>query len=600
MTLLSIFWGYCSGVALLKEGVVLAAVSEERFSRIKNDSTFPINSINWLFQTFSMNSKDIDKIIMVSNDVGTDYIILKKNEWTVSDYLYENHHYWKEKLLNGVEFSKDLFFDVMSHKIDVNQYPKEYWTKKVEERNFNSFGDDKNYLVANFFGLSEESVMNIEHHRSHAYYSYYSSNFIGEKTLAFTADGWGDGKNGTVGMFNEDGTYEILHTYTNCNIARIYRYMTLLLGMKPSEHEYKVMGLAPYGKSEHAQKALEVFKSTLYVDGLEFKWKIQPTDSYFWFKERLEGVRFDSLAWALQEWTEDILCQWVKNVISYYKVRKIVFSGGVSMNVKAMGKIGLLDEVESIFIGGSAGDESHIIGAALCAYTDLQVAKKNNKPWNPFSHLFLGPEFFYDDEKQIINKIDNLAYEIIENYKLIDVVNLLLNGNIIARRMGKLEFGQRSLGNSSILADPSRLDIKDKINSAIKNRDFWMPFAPVILDTFVSDYLVNPKELRSPYMTLAFKTTSKGYEAMKAACHPSDKTCRAQILEEESNPQLYSLLSIFAEKSGRGALMNTSFNLHGYPIVNSPSDALYVFENSHLDALMLNHYLIIKKKEYTL
>ena len=171
---------------------------------------------------------------------------------------------------------------------------------------------------------------------------------------------------------------------------------------------------------------------------------------------------------------------------------------------------------------------------------------------------------------------------------------MLYDGNIIARSVGKMEFGQRSLGNRSILADPSKLDVKEKINSAIKNRDFWMPFAPVILDSYSEKYLINPKNIKSPYMTLAFNTTQLGYDAMKAACHPSDRTCRAQILYKTSNVELYNLLDEFESISGRGALMNTSFNLHGYPIVNSPKDAVYVFENSDLDCLALNNYLIKK------
>ena len=166
---------------------------------------------------------------------------------------------------------------------------------------------------------------------------------------------------------------------------------------------------------------------------------------------------------------------------------------------------------------------------------------------------------------------------------------------ILARCVDRMEFGQRSLGNRSILADPVQTNVKERINAAIKNRDFWMPFAPIILDTFSSIYLNNPKNLSSPYMTLAFDTTPIGYECMIAACHTADRTARPQILERHANPALYDLLHDFSLLTGRGALLNTSFNLHGYPIVNNPVEALYVFKNSQLDGLLLNNYLIMKQ-----
>jgi carbamoyltransferase len=592
MVILSIFWGLCSSAAIYKDGKILAAISEERFTREKNDTCFPALSIEWILKECNIKSCEIDKVALASSD-GVDYIFLAKHKWSVDDYLQENSNYWKDKMLNKPGFDKSLFFDVMPHKIKTNQYPSVYWNKCVEEKNVDNFLQDKNKLVADFLNVPEKNIVTIEHHRSHAYYSYYTSPFRGEKVLAFTADGWGDGKNATVGIFDENGKYKMEYINTECNIARVYRYMTLLLGMKPSEHEFKVMGLAPYGKEKYAERALQVFRSTLYVDGLEFKWHTKPSDSYYWFKDRLEGVRFDNIAFALQKWTEDLLVQWVKNAIQKYDIHKIVFSGGVSMNVKAMGKLAELKEVDDIFIGGSAGDESHVISAPYCVAEDYSSSWNSNDIEN-LSHLYLGMEFGEKDEREVVGTLNPLKYQVIENYSNKQVAELLYDGNIIARSVGKMEFGQRSLGNRSILADPSKLDVKEKINSAIKNRDFWMPFAPIILDSYSKKYLINPKNIRSPYMTLAFDTTQLGYDAMKAACHPSDRTCRAQILHESSNVKLYDLLNEFESLSGRGALMNTSFNLHGYPIVNSPKDAVYVFKNSELDCLVLDNYLIKK------
>ncbi len=186
--------------------------------------------------------------------------------------------------------------------------------------------------------------------------------------------------------------------------------------------------------------------------------------------------------------------------------------------------------------------------------------------------------------------LDKKKFEIIENPENKRIAEVLFEGKILARAAGRMEFGQRALGNRSILADPIHLKIKEKINSAIKCRDFWMPFAPVVMDTFVERYLLNPKSLESPHMTLSFDTTEEGYDAMSAACHPADRTARAQILKEHDNPELYSLLKAFQHLTGRGALLNTSFNLHGFPIVNSPSEAVDVLVNSGLDGLILNYF----------
>ena len=207
----------------------------------------------------------------------------------------------------------------------------------------------------------------------------------------------------------------------------------------------------------------------------------------------------------------------------------------------------------------------------------------------------MGPESDLEDEKKLINLLDKNKYLIESDLTPRAIAHCLTKGNIIGRCVGKMEFGQRALGNRSIIADPSNIAIKEKINSAIKNRDFWMPFAPIILDKYANRYLVNPKNLESPHMTIGFQTTELGYKKMIAACHPADKSARPQILEKKHNPSLYETILEFSKLNNCGAVLNTSFNLHGYPIVNTAMDAFYVFENSDLDILLLNNFMIKKK-----
>jgi carbamoyltransferase len=567
-------------------------VSEERFSRIKNDDSFPARAIKFCLEEGGISPEELDGVAIASFEAPFDKILLRQSTWTVDDYLREQYFRWYPYFYGEQSEIKELL-EIFPDKINLNFYPSEYWKENYLKGDQQlKFCKDREKIVADFLGIERDKVYRIEHHRCHAAYAYYSSSFREKEILVFTIDGYGDGLNATIGIYDRTGYYKRIYETGECNIGRIYRYMTLLLGMKPNEHEYKVMGLAPYGKEKYGKKALKVFRSTLYVDGIKFKWNIKPKDSYFWFKERLEGVRFDNIAWGLQTWTEELLTTWIKNAVNKFGIRSVVISGGVAMNIKAMGKIAMMPEVEELFVGGSGSDESMAISAGICLAEDLSEQWDAREVF-PIENLYLGPRAKKEDELKAIKKLDRQRYRILEYPGSEFIANLLAKGKILARCSDRMEFGQRALGNRSILADPIDLRVKERINAAIKNRDFWMPFAPVIMDKFVSKYLKNHKNIQSPYMTIGFDTTTEGYDAMIAACHPADKTARPQILTKEMNPQLYEILEEFSNLTGRGALLNTSFNLHGYPIVNTPEDAIYVFENSDLDGLILNNYLIL-------
>lgn len=599
MNILSIYTALPTSVSIFQDGRIIAATQEERFSRKKNDESFPAESIKYCLEQAGLAFSDLDAIA-IAGFVGASFedTVTRKSRWSVKDYLREQYERWLPISMGKPEMSRSLL-EIFPEKIDLKLYPKNILTPLLEDRNRNEiFQKDRAEIFSRCLDYPKNKIHYIEHHRCHAAYSYYASPFRGERVLALTVDGIGDGLNATIGIFDETGAYERVYQTNECNIGRIYRYMTLLLGMKPNEHEFKVMGLAPYGKEKYSEDALKVFKQTLFVDGIEFKWHEKPSDSYFWFRERLEGMRFDSIAYALQVWVEDLLVEWVKNSILHFDISKVVMAGGVAMNIKAMGKIAALPCVSDIFIGGSASDESMAVSAGICLAEDLTILSGGN--WDSrniesLPHLYLGPKATSQQEDILVGSLASSDYDICREPTASQIAELLYRGKILARCAGRMEFGQRSLGNRSILADPANLIIKDKINAAVKSRDFWMPFAPVMLDTYVDRYLINPKNIKSPHMTIGFETTPEGYEAMIAACHPGDRTARAQILHQDANPDLYELLLAFELVSGRGALLNTSFNLHGHPIVNTPEDALYVFENSGLDGLILNEYLILKK-----
>tara|TARA_B100000787_G_scaffold169292_1_gene160087 strand:- start:2691 stop:4493 length:1803 start_codon:yes stop_codon:yes gene_type:complete len=598
MKILSVYGSLPSTVSLIIDNKVISSVNEERFTRKKNDSIFPRNAINYCLKNSNIKSQDLDGVAIASLISPFDDNLVRRCDWSVEDYLKEQVDIWKPFLVDKTDMVQKSLLEVFPEKIDFNQFPADYanniikGSDRLAKHNVN-----KLKIMADYLKISHSKVKTIDHHKAHAYYSYYTSNMIGKRVLAFTADAMGDNLNATISIFDENGNWKRHYATNECGIARIYRYITLLLGMKPNEHEFKVMGLAPYGKEKYAIKAYEVFAKTLKVSGTEFVWGIKPGDSYYWFKDQLEGVRFDSIAWGLQKWLEELLIKWTENSIKKFGIKNIIYSGGLAMNIKAMGKIAELDCVDNIFVGGSASDESLAISSGICMTEDMHI--ENNKVWNfkDFSriqNLYLGPKAEIDEEKKIINNL-NEDYIFEEDVSSKNVAKYMSQGKIIGRCVGRMEFGQRALGNRSILADPRDILIKEKINRAIKNRDFWMPFAPIILDKFANEYLINPKNLESPHMTIGFQTTELGYKKMIAACHPADKSARPQILVKHHNPELYELLEEFQKLTDCAAVLNTSFNLHGYPIVNTPSEAFYVFENSDLDILLLNNFLIKKK-----
>lgn len=601
MKVMGMYWGICSTAALLMDRHLAAAVSEERFTRVKNDDVFPAQAIRWCLDSQGLKPQELDGVSIAAFVQGYDYTLLRVGRFTIDDYLLEQRSFWKPSLLEGKQVSR---LDVMRHCVDMDQYPSEYWKHTFESSQRDNFDSDREMIVANFLEIDPSKVRRIDHHRCHAAYGYFTSPFVGQEALVLTVDGWGDDCNATINIVRANGVVENKKKIINCNIGRIYRYVTLLLGMKPNEHEYKVMGLAPYAKGRVIDKPYKVFSETLSVDGLGFKWKTKPGDSYFWFKDRLEGCRFDGIAAGLQLWVEDLLTEWVSHAVRYYGIRNVVLSGGVAMNVKAMGKIGALPEVDRLFVGGSSADESLALAAPICLAQDL--AQERGEKWvadgRAIPSLYLGPNGDGLEETAFLRTVvDKKVFDIIASPTADDIAALLAGERygrkiVIARCAGRTEFGQRALCNRSILADPIETAVIPRINYMIKNRDFWMPFAPVVMDRYVGRYLVNPKGHESPHMTLGFETTDEGWRAMPAGCHQADRSCRPQILKKEDNPPMYDILEAFERRTGRGALLNTSFNLHGYPIVNTVADAWDVFVRSGLDALLLNTHLVIKKQ----
>ena len=242
-------------------------------------------------------------------------------------------------------------------------------------------------------------------------------------------------------------------------------------------------------------------------------------------------------------------------------------------------------------------DESNAIGAAYLGYLERCTGLGRPAVVGPFTSAYLGPGIDLAEIESVVRSRSlGARYQVKESHDVeAKIAELLAGGDVVARVSGRMEFGARALGNRSILANPSDGRVAGRINRMIKQRDFWMPFAPTVLREREADYLVNPKGLASPYMMLAFPTNLHRRDDLVAAVHPQNGTARPQILDEAANPGYYRVIREFEARTGIGAVLNTSFNLHGEPLVCSAADAVDTFERSGLPHLALGHWLISKK-----
>lgn len=600
MKILSIIWS-TSTAALMIDGEIVACVGEERFSRVKNEDAYPLHAIESVLRIANIKSGEIDLVVFSGERFDAEALLCHKHSrFSIQDRLKEQRDYWYPRLL----LKKDVsFLDVFKDKLDTKQYPGDWgnvldFIKNGDKKKANEFYRDfRKKVVSGHLGIDPRKIIFAHHHRAHGYYAYYGSPLKKDRTLILTADAWGDDMNASVSLADEKGI-KLLSSSTDFMIGRLYRYITLILGMKPDEHEYKVMGLAAYAKPKYYQKELSVFENTMRVDGLGFTYKERPSDLYFYFRDKFEASRFDAVAGAIQKYTENILVEWVSNALKKTKTNKICFGGGVAMNIKAIMEIAKLPELKEIFICPTPSDESLAIGAAYVAMHDVCVARKENPRFylKPLANAYLGPQASAKEINDVIKKAREKGYFVQQGHNLKYIAGLIAKGKVIGRCVGRSEFGARALGNRSIIADPRNVDIIKVINERIKCRDFWMPFAPSVLEEKADKYILNPKKLKAPYMTIAFETKKAAWGDLKAGLHQYDLTARPQIVTKDANSGYHSLISEFCKLTGVGGVLNTSFNIHGEPIVQTPDDAFSVFERSKLDALMLDGYLIEQKK----
>ena len=588
MIILGIHDGHNASAALIVDGKLVCAIGEERLSRDKHQYGYPEKAIETVLEFGNISPSDIDRVAMATPTLPPAYFYTQRNStFSINDYWKEQREYWYPKLFENKD---PKYLDIFSHKVNKDNFPYDESLIK-DEKDHDGMLKARLKHLSEKLNISKEIVTVHDHHESHAYYGYISSPYRNYDSLVYTMDGGGDNTNGTVSIGKAGEHLNEISRSSNCNIGRMYRYATLLLGMRPADHEYKLMGLAAYNSEKYGKRAYDVYAETLQVDGLGFKYKNEIKDHFWYFKDKLEGQRFDAVAYGIQKRCEVLLTEWISNGVKETGIGNIVMSGGVAQNIKANKLIAELDGVNQVFIPPGPGDESISIGAAFLELVKegMQVSDINSP-----SDGYFGPSHSEDSVKKSIDKYAKPDWKV-RKVKPSDVAELIANGDVVSRfGLESMEFGARALGNRSIIADPRRPDVIHHINKLVKMRDFWMPFAPSIIAERESDYMINPKGIDGRFMAVGFDSTELAKEHLPAGLHPFDRSARPQIVHKEDNPSYHALIKAFEDLTGVGALMNTSFNIHGEPIVGTPDDAFDTFARCGLHHLLIGEWLISK------
>jgi carbamoyltransferase len=567
--ILGIHDGHNCGATLTSDGNIVASISEERLTRTKNEVGYPRHSVEAVLKLAGISATQLDDVVYASL------------------FMHSREH-----LTNIADWYKVGLSDQRAEKTRPGDYARIVFEQRRQERITE---------VCDHIGVAAKKVSFLEHHLCHAAAAYYTAPNAadGRPVLTLTCDGAGDNLAGTVSICRGNAIDRIAVIDRHASLGKIYSRVTLLLGMTPWEHEYKVMGLAPYADPARAKEASQALHALLKLseDGLAFDraGELSTNYCYYYLRDAFEATRFDTVSAAVQEFTEAMLVQWVQNCIAQTRIADVVCGGGLFMNVKANMKIAALPELRSMYVMPSAGDESLSIGA--CLQTFYQRRGFVDRAASTLKHLYLGGSYTSAEaEAAIASHLAGAPVDILQCEDVEPITaELLATGAIVARCCGDMEWGARALGNRSILTKADDFRAVDRINVAIKQRDFWMPFAPSIRSESAHRYFADPKGLNPRFMTFAFETLGDSRHEIVAASHPRDHTIRPQVVTRDANPRYHRLLSLFEERTGCGAVLNTSFNLHGFPIVQSPADAIDVFKRSGLTHLILNNHVISKR-----
>ena len=553
-----------SAAALLKDGRVIAAVEEERFSRKKFDDGYPKMAIDWCLNECDISPEQIDSVAFY------DKPILK------FERLLDNY-------IAVAPRGMYSFLDTIPKWLH-----KRLWIKN----------EIKNHLKG-FNG----NIIFPEHHMSHAAYAFYTSQF--DESAILTIDGVGEWSTTSFGIAKNNKIQLTNDIRWPHSLGLFYSAFTYFLGFKVNEGEYKLMGLSSYGKPKYydliKENLIDVKNDgSIHLNMKYFAFtydKVMTNENFaqlFGIPPRKEGEKTEQIHYDIgasaQKILEDVMLKMVNHIHFKTKMKNLCIGGGVALNGVANYKILKNGPFDNVHIPPSPGDGGSAVGCAQYLYFVHNNKKRiieNNHSKLIQENVYVGPS--YSDE-DIIKFLDsnNIKYEKFEKQSLLKkTAQLISTGNIVGWYQGKMEWGPRALGNRSILADPRNASMKDILNEKIKHRESFRPFAPSVLEEYASDFF--DIDIPSPYMLMVAKV--KKPEIIPAVTHV-DGTGRLQTVSNDANPLYYDLINEFYKITGVPVIINTSMNVMGEPIVNTPEQAFQMIVKTDMDCLVMGNNLI--------
>ncbi len=562
MKILGINFSCDSAAALVEDGVVVAASQEERFSRIKHDPRFPDRAIDYCLSVAGGGLESVDSVAFF---------------WNPGIHAQAPTRRFAAFPRHQLEFLHNVPTHLLSRLpgVDVT-------------------GMDQVIRLSSGANLT---IHYMTHHMCHAAAAFYTSPF--EEAAILTVDGYGERQ--ATGIFHGCGTdiTPVLSVDFPHSIGAFYAAITQYLGFRANSGEGKVMGLASYGKHSEAAGAIKKMVK-LTAEGFELDL------SYFEFfhdrparyAQKLVDLlgpcrepetpldqRHMDIAWGLQAVTEEALLHLARLAREKTGAKALCLAGGVGLNCVANGRIMMEPEFSEHFFYPAAGDAGTSVGAALLAYHGIHHKERSRA----VATEYLGPEY---SREQVIHALDKAGASYRELAEPeVTAARMVADGLIIGWFQGKSEFGPRALGNRSILADPGRADMKDLLNSKVKFREPFRPYAPSVIQEECGNYFSS--SVPSPYMLRAYQTLEDKRDALCAVTHV-DGSARVQTVSEEQNPRYHRLIVELGKITGVPVVLNTSFNIRSEPIVNSVEDALKCLFTTGLDALVVGDILVIK------
>lgn len=559
---------YISSACLIEDGKIIAAAAEERFTRNKLTRAFPMHAVEYCLKEAGLEMREVDFIAI---------------SWNPGVYFTKFN-----PLLSGQR--RHLVEQIYSAPDHLMHF---YGRPLVD------------HLYQELKGNGAECRIHyITHHRAHAANGFFLSPF--DSAAILTADAQGEFESTTFCRGKGNKIQFLKRINYPHSLGALYSTFTEYLGFRPNSDEWKVMAMASYANPNN--KFYKLMKKHVIrfpsEDSFElnlgfFKGFLHEQPNLYTEKladcfgparkndEKLEGRHF-AIAAALQKVSEDAAARLLRWLYAVTKEKNAALAGGFFLNSVFNGKALELTPFKKVFISSCPDDSGNCFGAALYLYNHI-LGKKRERP---VAHNYFGPAYTNKEIEKVLEDF-KLSFQR-EKDIIARTARYIAEGKIIGWFQGRMEFGQRALGNRSILADPRRAEMKDAINKAVKFRESFRPFAPAVLKERQHEYFEIGKNGDVPFMEKIYRVERTKAKEIPAVVH-ADGSCRIQTVDKETNPMFHSLIREFAKITGVPVLLNTSFNLNNEPIVCSPRDAVRTFYSCGLDALVIGDYVVVKE-----